>query len=417
MKKILLVISLFIGSTLFFSTATQNTAEAQVVCTADARLCPDGSYVSRVAPSCAFAPCPTELPSNCPTNQSGTVMCPVFDPAPNFCSGGQIVPGEVDECGCQGAPTCIESTPIPTPSPAPEGCFYQEVQCIQAPCNPVLVCPSPSPSASPTVTCQSNADCSENEKCYQPPMPECPEGMMCAQVMPVKRCVAIDPVSVCQSDADCFENEFCYQPPMPECPEGMMCAQVMPAQYCKLDPVSNLNYHLDKEPLGQTSIPIIFGQFDGYGVSAVLKDSNNQVVKNQREIHYIWTSLNPELITVEPHSPEGIIDAQGTIGCTYGVNLPCPKYNASMSFLGTGTAKVKVQALSSDNQEIATEEFTFVIRSKKADLNNDNKVNIKDFTILQSQFMEKNNPLADINGDGIVNIKDFTIMMSEFNII
>ncbi len=31
----------------------------------------------------------------------------------------------------------------PSPSTAPAGCYYQQVQCIQAPCNPVLVCPSP----------------------------------------------------------------------------------------------------------------------------------------------------------------------------------------------------------------------------------------------------------------------------------
>lgn len=30
----------------------------QVACTADAKLCPDGSYVGRVAPSCEFAACP-----------------------------------------------------------------------------------------------------------------------------------------------------------------------------------------------------------------------------------------------------------------------------------------------------------------------------------------------------------------------
>lgn len=28
----------------------------------------------------------------------------------------------------------------------PAGCYYREVQCIQAPCNPILVCPQPSPS-------------------------------------------------------------------------------------------------------------------------------------------------------------------------------------------------------------------------------------------------------------------------------
>lgn len=32
---------------------------AQVVCTQDAKQCPDGSYVSRSGPKCEFAPCPT----------------------------------------------------------------------------------------------------------------------------------------------------------------------------------------------------------------------------------------------------------------------------------------------------------------------------------------------------------------------
>lgn len=30
-------------------------------CPADAKKCPDGSYVSRVAPSCSFALCPNEI--------------------------------------------------------------------------------------------------------------------------------------------------------------------------------------------------------------------------------------------------------------------------------------------------------------------------------------------------------------------
>lgn len=31
---------------------------APVACTLDAKMCPDGSYVGRVGPSCEFAPCP-----------------------------------------------------------------------------------------------------------------------------------------------------------------------------------------------------------------------------------------------------------------------------------------------------------------------------------------------------------------------
>ena len=30
-----------------------------VFCTADAKLCPDGSYVGRTGPNCEFAECPT----------------------------------------------------------------------------------------------------------------------------------------------------------------------------------------------------------------------------------------------------------------------------------------------------------------------------------------------------------------------
>lgn len=35
--------------------------EEGVFCTMDAKICPDGSSVGRVAPSCNFAPCPGEV--------------------------------------------------------------------------------------------------------------------------------------------------------------------------------------------------------------------------------------------------------------------------------------------------------------------------------------------------------------------
>lgn len=38
---------------------TTNPAEG-IVCTMDAKVCPDGSYVGRVGPNCEFAPCPGE---------------------------------------------------------------------------------------------------------------------------------------------------------------------------------------------------------------------------------------------------------------------------------------------------------------------------------------------------------------------
>lgn len=52
---------------------TPPPVDETVFCTTDAMLCPDGSYVARVAPNCNFAPCPeTETPvsDNTPTRQT-----------------------------------------------------------------------------------------------------------------------------------------------------------------------------------------------------------------------------------------------------------------------------------------------------------------------------------------------------------
>ncbi len=38
--------------------ATKPTADEQVMCTQEAMMCPDGSYVGRTGPKCEFTPCP-----------------------------------------------------------------------------------------------------------------------------------------------------------------------------------------------------------------------------------------------------------------------------------------------------------------------------------------------------------------------
>ena len=46
---------------------------------------------------------------------------------------------------------CPPVKPSPKPTPPP-GCYYQQVQCFRAPCDPILVCPTPTPGATPTAT-------------------------------------------------------------------------------------------------------------------------------------------------------------------------------------------------------------------------------------------------------------------------
>ena len=80
-------------------------------------------------------------------------------------------------------PAPIATTiPRPTASPVPSGCYYQQAKCIQAPCEPILVCqtlprpsasaypiptpmPSIAPSASPTYTTSQVASFQASKPC------------------------------------------------------------------------------------------------------------------------------------------------------------------------------------------------------------------------------------------------------------
>lgn len=58
---IALSLALVVLAALYLSLAFLGWADVEVaegVCTTEAKLCPDGSYVGRVPPSCVFAPCP-----------------------------------------------------------------------------------------------------------------------------------------------------------------------------------------------------------------------------------------------------------------------------------------------------------------------------------------------------------------------
>jgi len=52
---------LLIGGGAYFYLLKQKDSESKnVFCTQDAKLCSDGSYVSRIAPNCEFQMCPKE---------------------------------------------------------------------------------------------------------------------------------------------------------------------------------------------------------------------------------------------------------------------------------------------------------------------------------------------------------------------
>lgn len=73
-----------------------------VLCTADAKMCPDGSFVGRIGPNCEFAPCPS------PKEETGEHICTDTERMNTACTH--------------------QYQPV---------CGKVQVQCIQAPCPPV----------------------------------------------------------------------------------------------------------------------------------------------------------------------------------------------------------------------------------------------------------------------------------------
>jgi hypothetical protein len=80
LSTLLVLILVVLGAGLFAVFKNKNIVQAprpesdQVVCTMDAKICPDGSGVGRVGPKCEFAPCPTTVSSTTPISTTTPIV-------------------------------------------------------------------------------------------------------------------------------------------------------------------------------------------------------------------------------------------------------------------------------------------------------------------------------------------------------
>lgn len=71
---ITVAVAILLGG-LYLIAASRKRAAAPsgpTACTLEAKVCPDGSYVGRTGPDCAFAPCPGETPPEPDTEEGGS---------------------------------------------------------------------------------------------------------------------------------------------------------------------------------------------------------------------------------------------------------------------------------------------------------------------------------------------------------
>lgn len=102
-------------------------------------------------------PVATRIPIGSPVTKPSSTPPPNCVSWYDGCNTCQVKDGVVGICtkmACRTtteAPRCLKYSDS-TPTATPTGCRLVQVQCIQAPCEPVMVCPTPTPTAIPKPT-------------------------------------------------------------------------------------------------------------------------------------------------------------------------------------------------------------------------------------------------------------------------
>lgn len=177
--------------------------DEEVGCTLDAKLCPDGSAVGRVAPSCEFAPCPGDDDAGVTANDACGVVCTT----------------DVKEC--------------------PDGTFVGRVapDCAFAPCDDpgvactddVKECPDGSFVAREAPDCQFAPCPGEEDVACTLEAKLCPDGSSVGRVPPSCE------FESCPGDYDPCADKSCGDP-CTLCPPGDTdCAETTVLKYCGPD--------------------------------------------------------------------------------------------------------------------------------------------------------------------------------------
>src|SRR3989344_2199365 len=145
---------------------TTTTTTITSVCTADAKVCPDGSYVGRDPyNNCEFRPCPSGTTTTTTTSFDCFYRCP---------------DGTVVHCGASCPTTTTTTTTTTTICKCPDGYVQQGNNCISGPCYtlpcgslaPISIISCPTTTTTTTTTTQTTRICPQ----YIPPY--CPDGTL-----------------------------------------------------------------------------------------------------------------------------------------------------------------------------------------------------------------------------------------------
>jgi hypothetical protein len=93
----------------------------------------------KISPTCRPRPPCLDTEPRCLLPETQDLCPPKLPPGCHY-QDVQCIQAPCDPILVCTTPTISDRVPTPKPPP---GCYYQQVQCIQAPCPPILVCPTP----------------------------------------------------------------------------------------------------------------------------------------------------------------------------------------------------------------------------------------------------------------------------------
>lgn len=108
------------------------------------------------------------------------------------------------------------------------------------------------------------------------------------------------------------------------------------------------------------TITITNDPMTGYGVNAVLMDTNGGVVTNQTDFSYSWKTENDSVLSLHA---QGVPYPDGN--CAYGIQAPCPEFNVQITGKNPGISRVLLEVIrQSDNAIIASNTFSVKVIDK-----------------------------------------------------
>lgn len=313
--------------------------------------------------------------------------------------------------------------------------------------------------------CQTDADCAKNEFCYQTPQPSCAPGQPCRMIAAVSVCkereitstpaptrIPSPPTTVtpgsqtCSINSDCPSGQYCYQPPMPTCPEGMACAQVMPAKICRESrPISMTPTptRIPSPPATNTPTPVLSVKPSITPISCSIPSCPNGTLRLVKERiyddrRYIMAPTTQCPVYVCEENLTCQYNYSDWSKCSYGIQTRtilsggnqasciqtaptlkrvCEQTCSSDSQCGSGESCVfnaTVQIGREENSSFAPNPVGYckVSVASATDLNGDGAVNVLDLSLVIKNLFSSN-AKADANKDGTVDIADYSLVLKD----